>query len=267
LAYASALLNITLCSDSQCKNEPLSIVSLDEASGCRTDFAGQVLAVKVTPTDANNSDAQKARFYRSADCYGHCGSGHLIHQLSNGGAMMSSGIRDAAPLMQSFEVVNVGEDGKYEPYGYCGIRHGDAQYFRGRAWRWQQIGKDRYGDPAFREVPIEEWDDALHTRQESSDYIRHGAADSMGKIKWEQYAEGKWGGIPLELWDENIHLRNDKPYDIGVLDQQLVESVRKRLTKQREAKKARSDLYEHGAYDAPGVHLLLSRPFLTYEIP
>jgi hypothetical protein len=61
--------NITLCSDSQCKNEPLSIVSLDGASGCRTDFAGQVLAVKVTLTDANNSDAQKVSRadIRSAD--------------------------------------------------------------------------------------------------------------------------------------------------------------------------------------------------------
>lgn len=228
-ASVAASLNITLCSDTRCKNEPLATLLLDETSGCRTDFAGHVLAAKVIQENEDISKAQKARFYRSTDCFGHCGSGHLIHQLSNGGALMSSGLRDPAPLMQSFEVVTVNEDGKYEPDGYCGIRHGDAQFFRGRTWKWQQIGKDRYGDPVFREIPLEDWDDTMHPQQNATDYTRHGSVDHTGKIKQEQYAEGKWGGIPLEMWDESLHVCNNEPYDIGRIEK-TVSLVRKKMT-------------------------------------
>ena len=106
------------------------------------------------------------------------------------------------PVLQSFELVEVDEDGYYPPHGYCGIRHGDAQYFRGRTWKWQQVGWD-----AFREIPIEEWDDAVHVRQISRDYDRHGSVDSKGEYKWQQVLEQGWSGVRLEEWDDEVHVR------------------------------------------------------------
>lgn len=108
--------------------------------------------------------------------------------------------------MQSFELVDLDENGDYPPHGYCGIRHGDAQYFRGRTWKWQQIG-----DGAFREIPIEEWDDDLYPKQTGDDYDLHGSVDSMGKEKMRQVRENAWHGVFLEDWDEEVHFRQMLP--------------------------------------------------------
>jgi hypothetical protein len=237
----SASLNITLCSDRRCKDPPLSTLVLDAPSGCRTAFAGLVQAVKVTPIQATGEGEEEsskakvpklaARFYRSTDCFAHCGSNHLIHQISSGGALTSpGGLRDPTySLMQSFEVVALDENGFYEPHGYCGLRHGDAAYFRGRAWKWRQIGRHaRSRERVFREVPFEEWDDDVHSKVEGAAYERHGAVDFMGKVKWEQYARGKWGGVPLEMWDEEVNVRNEEEFDMGSLDEGLRERVREK---------------------------------------
>lgn len=208
---ASAYINITLCSDWGCKDQPLAEIQLNE-TGCRTDFAGQAVTLRVMPDDLENykQSRQRVRFYRSTDCFAHCGSGHLIAQLHNGGQLLNDGMRNA-PVMQSFELVNVDENGKYPPHGYCGLRHGDAQFFRGRTWKWQQVGIDRSRGPVFQEVPLEEWDDALHPRLTSSDYMKHGTVDSTGKTKWRQTSKTSWSGMPLESWDEQRDTRNEDP--------------------------------------------------------
>jgi len=237
LASASASLNITLCSDRRCKDPPLSTLILDASSGCQTDFAGLAQTVKVTPTDSQKSSAKArlaARFYRSTDCFATCGSNHLIVQLTNGSAITSPGLSVHAPLMQSFEVVELDSEGRYPPHGDCGLRHGDAQFIRGRTWKWQQIGKDaRSREPVFKEIPYEEWDDAVHMRLEGSGYSRHGAVDSMRTMKWEQYALGKWGGVPLEMWDEDMNVCNSEPFDMDLLGPGFVEGEIERLQRLR----------------------------------
>jgi hypothetical protein len=242
LASASASLKITLCSDRGCRAPPLSTLVVDAPSGCQTAFAGLVQTVKVAQIQPAKGEQEEtpetklaARFYRSTDCFAHCGTSHLITQLSNGSALTSPGpVTPAHSLMQSFEVVALDANGFYEPHGYCGLRHGDAAFFRGRAWKWWQIGRHaRSREALFKEVPFEDWDDAVHSRLEGAEYERHGAVDSMGKFKWEQYARGKWGGVPLERWDEDVNVRNDEEFDMASLDEGLVEGVKKRAAELR----------------------------------
>lgn len=203
LTFASAQIDVKLCSDTQCKEEPLTTIRLDGPSGCRTDFAGKAQALEINPIQSDGSPEQAIRFYRSADCFAHCGTTHLISQMSGGWGFQSlrRGV-SGAPIMQSFELVELDEEGKYPPHGYCGLRHGDAQFFRGRAWKWQQIGK-----AMFREVPLEEWDDEVHVRRTEGDYDMHGAVEASGKFKWQQISESGWRGVELEEWDDEVHLR------------------------------------------------------------
>jgi hypothetical protein len=242
LASVSTSLNITLCSDRGCRDPPLSTLVLDAPSGCKTAFAGLVQAVKVHTAKSEQEETPKAaklaaRFYRSTDCFAHCGTTHLITQLSNGSALTSPGpVAPAHSVMQSFEVVALDANGSYEPHGYCGLRHGDAAFFRGRTWKWRQVGRHarwRDGEPVFREVPFEEWDDDVHSRLEGPEYERHGVVDFMGKFKWEQYARGKWGSVPLEMWDDDVNVRNDEEFDMASLDEGLVEGVKKKLVELR----------------------------------
>lgn len=218
VATTAATLNVTFCSDNQCKETPLGTYQLNRSTGCQTDFAVKALAVRINrPSDEDSSPNQAIRFYRSTDCFGHCGSGHLLAQHTSGNSgfrMLSQGIDETVSPMQSWEVVEVDEDGNYPPHGYCGIRHGDAQYFRGRTWKWQQIG-----DRAFREVPIEEWDDALYPKLEGA-YDMHGAVGEDGKSKWQQVAADAWTGVPLEEWDDEVNARNTEPlvYDDDELE-------------------------------------------------
>jgi len=85
------------------------------------------MAVKVSSRQQIDHPQTAVRFYRSTDCFGHCGSGHLISTFTDGFQRLSPGIGGAASPMQSWEVVEVDDDGHYAPHGYCGIRHGDAQ--------------------------------------------------------------------------------------------------------------------------------------------
>lgn len=202
LAGASANLDVTLCSDTRCKEAPLGTFKLDSTSGCRTDFAGKALGLKVEPSALDANLNQTVRFYRSTDCFGHCGSGHLVSEFRDGFQSLSG--FTPKPIMQSFELVELDSKGHYPPHGYCGIRHGDAQFFRGRTWKWQQIGEN-----TFREIPIEDWDDALHVQQTSDDYDMHGSVDSMGEVKMQQVAAGAWLGVPLGEWDEDVHVRKE----------------------------------------------------------
>ncbi|GAB7329702.1 hypothetical protein MBLNU13_g01435t1 [Cladosporium sp. NU13] len=206
LAFASAQVEVTLCSDAQCKEPPLAAIMLDNTTGCYTDFPGyKVLGITANQAAPEQSQNVAVRFYRSNDCFAHCGSNHLISQMPaarGGKSFQSLSSSRHHPVLQSFELVNVDKDGNYPPHGYCGIRHGDAQYFRGRTWKWQQVGRN-----AFREIPIEEWDDGVHTRQTSRDYVRHGTVDADGKYKWQQVLENAWSSVPLEEWDEKVHVR------------------------------------------------------------
>ncbi|GAB7362338.1 hypothetical protein MBLNU230_g2353t1 [Neophaeotheca triangularis] len=237
VAGTSAALNITLCSDSQCNENPLSSYRLDERniSQCLTHFAGKALALKLglwlehedqlvdshtrtddiiasgalSRNDHRDDDKDLAvRFYRSNDCFGHCGSGHLIAQSRGGITFLSLGRPsfDPAPgsVLQSFEVVRLDENGHYGPHGYCGLRHGDAAFFRGQHWKWQQIG-----DGAFREVPMQEWDDNEFPRRSGADYDWHGKVDSDGKTKLRQIMKQFWVGVPLEEWDDDVHVRGE----------------------------------------------------------
>ena len=200
LAFASAQVEVTLCSDTLCKEPPLAVVHLNSTSGCQTDFSGyKVLGIATNQTALGNAQNTAVRFYRSNDCFATCGSGHLIAQTQGGRSFQS--LR-RHPVLQSFELVDVDGDGTYAPHGYCGIRHGDAQYFRGQTWRWQQIGSN-----AFREIPIKEWDDAVHVRQTSREYDWHGSVDAKGEIKWQQIMDNGWSGVKLEEWDDEVNAR------------------------------------------------------------
>ena len=206
LTVASAQVEVTLCSDSQCNEPPLSIVDLESTSGCQTSFPGfKVLSVKTnhTATSTLPKKNQAVRFYRSNDCFVTCGSNHLISQTpAEGWMFLSLNTSMSKPLLQSFELVDVNEDGTYVPHGYCGLRHGDAQYFRERAWKWQQIGRH-----AFREIPIEDWDDAVHVRRTAREYDRHGAVDAKGEFKWQQVKDQGWRGVRLGEWDDGTNAR------------------------------------------------------------
>lgn len=206
LALTSAQVEVTLCSDAQCKEQPLAAIMLNSTTGCYADFPGyKVLGITTNQTAPEKSQNVAVRFYRSADCFAHCGSNHLISQMSamrGGRNFQSLNSSRRHPVLQSFELVYVDKDGKYPPHGYCGIRHGDAQHFRGQTWKWQQVGEN-----AFREIPIEEWDDGVHTRQTSPEYVRHGSVDADGKYKWQQILENAWSGVPLEEWDDKVHVR------------------------------------------------------------
>ncbi|TKA31489.1 hypothetical protein B0A50_02336 [Salinomyces thailandicus] len=233
-AAASAALNATFCSDDQCEEPALGSLLLDEndIGKCHNDFAGKALAVKVSPwsdpaaasqsdghADAHDVDPLlNIRFYRSIDCFAHCGSGHLIQQFWSGFQTLGAhyiynedgnlrNLRTNHSVLQSFEIVRVDEHGDYEPHGYCGIRHGDAQFFRGRIWKWQQVGPS-----SFREVPIEEWADEKFPRMTGIGHPMHGTVDASGKTKMQQVSEFVWIGVPLEEWDDEVHVRNDKPF-------------------------------------------------------
>lgn len=200
LTLTSAQVEVSLCSDPQCKEPPLAIINLTTTSVCHTDFASKALAFKTNATHPSSPPKQAARFYRSADCFAHCGSNHLIAQTQGGQTFQSLKNK---PVLQSFELVDLDDEGNYPPHGYCGLRHGDAQYFRGRTWKWQQIGKR-----AFREVPLEDWDEVLHVKQTSTKYDWHGAVDAKGEFKWQQVMEQGWRGVQLEEWDDGVHVRN-----------------------------------------------------------
>ena len=208
LAFVSAQVEVTLCSDTQCKEPPLEAIMLNSTTGCYTSFPGyKVLGITTNQTAPDLSQNKAVRFYRSNDCFAHCGSNHLISQMPamrGGRNFQSLNTSRRHPVLQSFELVDVDEDGNYPPHGYCGIRHGDAQYFRGRTWKWQQVGEN-----VFREIPIEEWDDAVHTqrKQTSPDFVRHGSVDADGKWKLQQVLENAWSGVLLEEWDDKVHVR------------------------------------------------------------
>ncbi|RMY66450.1 hypothetical protein D0863_08414 [Hortaea werneckii] len=227
-APAYAALNVTFCSDSQCEQPALGSLRLDETdiSKCHRDYAGEALALNVqrwqdstlaaTETDHmvgeddDEGDSSLAvRFYRSIDCFANCGSGHLIFQGGDFFLSLGMGIRNDRPveydnsILQSFEIVRLDAEGYYPPHGYCGIRHGDAQSFRGRNWKWQQIAKH-----SFREIPIEDWDDDLHQPLDGTDYDPHGAVPSNGRYKKHQISDYSWKHIPLEEWDDQVHIKN-----------------------------------------------------------
>ncbi|KAI7153681.1 hypothetical protein KC349_g8197 [Hortaea werneckii] len=227
-APAYAALNVTFCSDSQCKQPALGSLRLDETdiSKCHRDYAGDALAVKVQTwghsafaanadgaVDADNKDLPLAvRFYRSTDCFANCGSHHLITTgrpdlFFSLGLDFRSGriVKYDKSILQSFEIVRLDSDGNYPPHGYCGIRHGDAQSFRDRNWKWQQISKNVY-----REVPIEDWDDDIHQPLDDIDYDLHGAVFSDGKNKLHQVSDQIQVNIPLEEWDDQVHVKNSR---------------------------------------------------------
>ncbi|KAI6824735.1 hypothetical protein KC367_g6926 [Hortaea werneckii] len=230
-APAYAALNVTFCSDSQCERPALGFLRLDETdiSKCHRDYAGEALALNVqrwhdstsaaTETDHvvgeddDEGDASLAvRFYRSIDCFANCGSGHLIFQGSDFFLSLNHIkfrnnrlVEYKNSILQSFEIVRLDAEGNYPPHGYCGIRHGDAQSFRGRNWKWQQIAKH-----LFREIPIEDWDDNLHQPLDGTDYDPHGAVSSDGKHKQHQISDQFWLHIPLEEWDDQVHIKNSR---------------------------------------------------------
>lgn len=208
---ALAAVNVTFCSDDQCKDEPLVTLTINQTNQCRTDYLDRTGGFRFTSVDADGNEAprfdeggayQIMRFYRSADCFGHCGSGHLVREMGGGG-FFSRRFGDDR-LIQSYELVDVDEHGVYAPHGYCGLRHGDAQRFRGRDWKWQQIG-----DGTFREVPIEEWNDEVHLKVTGDDYVFHGSVDSDGKTKMQQLSKHAWTGVGLEEWDDEVNARNE----------------------------------------------------------
>merc|ERR1712072_261745 len=227
-APAFAALNVTFCSDSQCEQPALGSLRLDETdiSKCRRDFAGEALALNVQKwqdstlsapetddvvgEDDDEGDSSLAvRFYRSIDCFANCGSGHLVFQGSDFFLSLGMDIRNDRlveynnSILQSFEIVRLDAEGNYPPHGYCGIRHGDAQSFRGRNWKWQQISKNVY-----REVPIEDWDDDVHQPLDDVDYDMHGAVFSDGKNKLHQISDQLKVNVPLEEWDDQVHIKN-----------------------------------------------------------
>ncbi|RMY59271.1 hypothetical protein D0863_11994 [Hortaea werneckii] len=225
-APAFAALNVTFCSESQCKQPALGSLRLDETdiSKCHRDYAGDALAVKVQrwghsafaaneddAVDGDNEDSSLAvRFYRSIDCFANCGSHHLIATgrpdlFFSLGLDFRSGrlVKYDKSVLQSFEIVRLDSDGNYPPHGYCGIRHGDAQSFRGRNWKWQQISKNVY-----REVPIEDWDDDVHQPLDDVDYDMHGAVFSDGKNKLHQISDQLQVNVPVEEWDDQVHIKN-----------------------------------------------------------
>lgn len=208
---AFAALNVTFCSDDQCKDEPVATLTINQTNQCRTDYLDRTGGFRLTSVDSDGNKAprpdeggpyQIMRFYRSADCFGHCGSGHLV--MSMGGDGFFSRRFGDARLIQSYELVDVDERGVYAPHGYCGIRHGDAAHFRDRDWKWQQIG-----DSTFREVPIEEWDDEVHLKVTGHDYVLHGSVDSGGKEKLQQLSKHTWMGVELEEWNDEVNVRDE----------------------------------------------------------
>ena len=236
-AYATAALNVTFCSDQECKEPALGSIRLDreDVEKCRNDFAGKAMAVKTSywrePGQENatwqelegplDEDAPllNVRFYSAVDCFAHCGTDHLLAQMWQGfqslvprvptvledGTVYHEAVRSAKySALQSFELVEVDEDEHYAPHGYCGIRHGDAAFFRGRMWKWQQIGL------MFQELPIEEWSDEMFPRQTTRASMGlHGLVTSDGKIKYRQISKQGFIGIPLEEWDDERHFKDD----------------------------------------------------------
>lgn len=205
-ACASASMDITFCSDSRCEEAPLETIQIGSASGCRRDHVDTARAVKMSLDKGQDQPYLAIRLYRSVDCFATCGSGHLITTGTDGFQRLTHGEDGDASTMQSWEVVEPDDDGNYAPYGYCGLRHGDAQFFRERVWKWQQIGKD-----AFREVPIEDWDDEIYPRLTGTDYDMHGSVDAKGKQKMQQVSQSGWIGVLLEEWDDDMHVRNTDP--------------------------------------------------------
>ncbi|KAI6845760.1 hypothetical protein KC332_g1706 [Hortaea werneckii] len=237
-AYATAAFNVTFCSDQECKEPALGSIRLDreDVGRCRNDFAGNAMAVKSSywrePGQENatrqelegplDEDAPllNVRFYSSVDCFAHCGTNHLLAQMWQGfqslvprvptvledGTSYYKAVRSAEySALQSFELVEVDEDEHYAPHGYCGIRHGDAAYFRGRMWKWQQVGG------MFREVPIEEWSDDLFPPQTTrAPMSMHGLVTSDGKIKYRQVFKQGFRGVALEEWDDDLHFKDEK---------------------------------------------------------
>lgn len=99
-AYATAALNVTLCSDQECKEPALGSIRLDrEGVGkCRNDFAGNAMAVKTSywrepgqenatwqelerSLEGEDAPLLNVRFYSSVDCFAHCGTDHLLAQM------------------------------------------------------------------------------------------------------------------------------------------------------------------------------------------
>ncbi|RMZ19158.1 hypothetical protein D0859_16849 [Hortaea werneckii] len=182
-APAYAALNVTFCSDSQCERPALGFLRLDETdiSKCHRDYAGEALALNVQRWHDSTSAATE--------------TDHVVGEDDDEG--------DAS--LASFEIVRLDAEGNYPPHGYCGIRHGDAQSFRGRNWKWQQIAKH-----LFREIPIEDWDDNLHQPLDGTDYDPHGAVSSDGKHKQHQISDQFWLHISLEEWDDQVHIKNSR---------------------------------------------------------
>ncbi|KAI7475723.1 hypothetical protein KC351_g9893 [Hortaea werneckii] len=252
-AYATAAFNVTFCSDQECKEPALGSIRLDreDVGKCRNDFAGNAMAVKSSywrePGQENatreelegplDEDAAllNVRFYSSVDCFAHCGTNHLLAQMWQGfqslvprvptvledGTVYHKAVRSAEySALQSFELVEVDEDEHYAPHGYCGIRHGDAAYFRGRMWKWQQVGE------MFREVPIEEWSDELFPPQTTGAPVgMHGLVTNDGKYKYRQMFKHGFAGIPLEEWDDAVHFKDEKELFVDdVIDDDLLDN-------------------------------------------
>ncbi|RMY93547.1 hypothetical protein D0861_01844 [Hortaea werneckii] len=145
----------------------------------RTDLAFAFLAATAPPHAALN-----VTFCPGSQCEQHSLGSHQLYESMD---IRSNHVGDYDnSILRSFEIVRLDAEGNYPPYGYCGIRHGDSQSFRGRNWRWQQIAMPSNG----------------------TDYDRHGAVPSNGRYKQHQISDHSWKHIPLEEWDDQVHINN-----------------------------------------------------------
>ncbi|KAF2087826.1 hypothetical protein K490DRAFT_65106 [Saccharata proteae CBS 121410] len=211
LAPAAHSANITFCADDQCELPPLGNITITPSSGCQTNFSSLALAADWSLGEDNASN-QAIRFYRSIDCFALCGSDHLLYSAQGTKGFMSWGFRQG-PVMQSFEVVELDDEGRAPGYGYCGVRHGDAKYVNGRTVKFQQVAKGW-----FLDVPVEEWDESVHMKIEDGevrmDAVRHGwvMQYGMGELrKVHKMGRDMWSYVLLEDWDDEKYVESDEP--------------------------------------------------------
>ena len=221
LALAAALaqaFNITFYSDTDFKT-PIAKREITAQDGCRTDFARQAYSVRVRGDVELDDDTQlQVRFYSSGDCSSPCERPRVLAGLHTGRLSLAAwhkgymsrvrawfGVERS--VLGSYDVVRPDRFGRVEADGYCGVRHGQVVEMRGRSWRWWQVGSFYYV-----EVPVEEWDDAVHVPDTESRVKRHGYVEQDGKLKWWQIQADMFKGVPVEEWDDEVHVKNEEPF-------------------------------------------------------
>ncbi|KAJ6118561.1 hypothetical protein N7471_013181 [Penicillium samsonianum] len=147
----------------QCASEAIGSWSGDLSSGCHKEYAGAAHDIRVTPDSHEGSHT--VAFYSSDDC----NPENLIKKHHIG---------CSAPKYRSFRVVERATHFKVgntnspssliaatsknqklrREQGAFPVSHGDVFDHHGVTRRWHQLAKD-----TFSGVPIDEWDDEIHT--------------------------------------------------------------------------------------------------------